>query len=28
MEEVLLRFRRENINIPYPQLDVHMSKEV
>lgn len=28
MEEILLRFRQENIVIPYPQLDVHMSKEV
>lgn len=27
MEEILLRFRQENINIPYPQFDLHMSKE-
>ncbi len=27
MEEIVQRFRQENINIPYPQLDVHMSKE-
>lgn len=26
-EEVLKHFKRENINIPYPQLDVHISKE-
>jgi len=28
MEEILLRFRQENIAIPYPQLDVHIAKEV
>jgi small conductance mechanosensitive channel len=26
-EEVLRRFRKENITIPYPQLDVHINKE-
>ena len=26
-EQVLKHFKRENINIPYPQLDVHISKE-
>jgi small conductance mechanosensitive channel len=26
-EEVLRRFRKENITIPYPQLDVHIDKE-
>lgn len=24
MEEILIRFRQENIEIPYPQMDVHM----
>ena len=27
MEEVINRFREAGISIPYPQLDVHMTKE-